>query len=54
MPFFRKFVALVALVVCSGANAGAPKEIFWEDFYVKKSFYKFFIKLSYLERRDRA
>ena len=35
MPFFRKFVALVALVVCAGANAGAPKEIFWEDLIPK-------------------
>ena len=35
MPFFRKFVALVALVVCAGANASAPKEIFWEDLIPK-------------------
>ncbi|MCG9708069.1 DUF3299 domain-containing protein [Pseudoalteromonas shioyasakiensis] len=35
MPFFRKFVALVALFVCVAANAGAPKEIFWEDLIPK-------------------
>lgn len=35
MSFFRKFAALVTLVVCASANAGAPKEIFWEDLIPK-------------------
>ena len=31
MQFFQKFIAVAMLLSCTLANAGEPKEIFWED-----------------------
>ena len=31
MQFFQKFIAVAMLLSCTFANAGKPKEIFWED-----------------------
>ncbi|MCC9661007.1 DUF3299 domain-containing protein [Pseudoalteromonas sp. MB41] len=35
MQFFQKFAVLATLLLCTGAYAGSPKEIFWEDLIPK-------------------